>query len=301
MVEKAPLRPASTRLEYQTFRCAYVNRHGPSAGPVTPRKSLPSLACRAATTLNACRVTTSLLSARNDDDDTYHNLVPSTGANRQALTRARRRLLTGHPDPTRANTPTPGSPTDEQLRVLAASDWVSPRMTTLDAKTLATADAVTRALLAESMRETLERRLAAERPHGTYDDTRAGHDAFSRGVTDDYDHGNHHLARATIRLADPGLVTRAGLSALALPDTDAPIIDELAQASEPNPITRVLADAALLDLDRYATGQGLRYSRVGTTLMLAAPTEQRLTDAIDTVAAAAINTGARLTDPTAQY
>ena len=219
----------------------------------------------------------------------------------EALTRARRRLLTAHPDPTRANTPTPGSPTDEQLRVLAASDWVPPRMTTLDAKTLATADAVTRALLAESMRETLERRLAAERPYGTYDDTRAGHDAFSRRVTDDYDHGNHHLARATIRLADPGLVTRAGLSALALPDTDAPIIDELAQASDPNPITRVLADAALLDLDRYATGQGLRYSRVGTTLMLAAPTEQHLTDAIDTIAAAAINTGARVTDLTAQY
>jgi len=44
------------------------------------------------------------------------------------------------------------------------------------------------------VRETLERRLAAERPHGTYDDTRAGHDAFDRGVVDDYDHGNHHLA-----------------------------------------------------------------------------------------------------------
>lgn len=174
-------------------------------------------------------------------------------------------------------------------------------MTTLDAKTLATADALTRALLAESVRETLERRLAAERPHGTYDDTRAGHDAFSRGVTDDYDHGNHHLARATLRPADPGLVTRAGLSALALPGTDAPIIDELAQASDTNPITRVLADAALLDLDRYATGRGLRYSRVGTTLMLAAPTEQRLTDAIYTVAVAAINTGARVTDLTAQY
>ena len=77
----------------------------------------------------------------------------------EALTRTRRRLLTGHPDPTRANTPTSGSPTDEQLRVLAASDWAPPRMTTLDANTLATADAVTRALLAESMRETLERRL----------------------------------------------------------------------------------------------------------------------------------------------
>ena len=55
-------------------------------------------------------------------------------------------------------------------------------------------------------------RIAAERPHGTYDDTRAGHDAFSKGVVDDYDHGNHHLARATIRPADPGLVTRAALS-----------------------------------------------------------------------------------------
>ena len=35
--------------------------------------------------------------------------------------------------------------------------------------------------------------------------------------------------------------------------------------------------------------------------MLAAPTEQRLTDAIDTVAAAAIKTGARLVDVTTQY
>ena len=63
----------------------------------------------------------------------------------------------------------------------------------------------------------------------------------------------------------------------------------------PTPIERTLADAALLELDRYATGRGLRYSRVGTTLMLAAPSEQRLADAIDIVAAAAINTGARLT------
>ena len=151
------------------------------------------------------------------------------------------------------------------------------------------------------MREILERRLAAERPHGTYDDTRAGHDAFSRGLVDDYDHGNHHLARATICPADPGLVTRAALSALDAPDADAPIIDELARASDPNPIASVLADAALLDLDRYATGAGLRYSRVGTTLMLAAPNDQRLAEAIDAVAAAAINAGARLTDLTTQY
>ena len=219
----------------------------------------------------------------------------------EALTRARRRLLTAHPAPTRANTPTPGSLTDEQLRVLAAHDWAPPHIAALDTNTLTTAAPITRALLAESVRETLERRLAAERPHGTYDDTRAGHDAFNRGVVDDYDHGNHHLARATIRVADPGLVTGAGLSALDVPDADAPIIDELARASAPNTIASVLADAALLDLDRYATGEGLRYSRVGTILMLAAPSEQRLADAIDTVAAAAIGAGARLTDVTTQY
>ena len=217
----------------------------------------------------------------------------------EALTRARRRLLIAHSAPTRANTPTPGSLTDEQLRVLAAHDWAPPHIAALDTNTLTTAAPITRAILAESVRETLERRLAAERPHGTYDDTRAGHDAFSRGLVEDYDHGNHHLARATIRVADPGLVTCAGLSHLGLPDTDATIIDELARASDLNPIASVLADAALLDLDRYATGRGLRYSRVGTALMLAAPNDQRLADAIDAVAAAAINAGARVTDTTA--
>ena len=159
----------------------------------------------------------------------------------EALTRARRRLLTAHPDPTSSHTSAPVSLTDEQLRLLAASDWAPPRIAALDTNTLATADPITRALLAESVRETLERRLTAERSHGTYDDTGAGHDAFSRGVVDDYDHGNHHLARATIRPADPGLVTCAGLSHLGL------------------------------------------------------------ADAIDTVAAAAIGTGARLTDVTTQY
>lgn len=219
----------------------------------------------------------------------------------EALTRARRRLLTVHPDPTSSDTPTPGSLTDEQLRLLAASDWVPPRIAALDASTLVMATSITRALLAESVRDSLERRLTAERPHGTYDDMRAGRDAFSRGVADDYDHGNHHLTRATIRPADPGLVTSAGLSALGLPDTDASIIDELAQASDTNPLTRVLADAALLDLDRCATGAGLLYSRVGTTLLLAAPSEQRLADTIDAVAAAAINAGARVTDLTTQH
>ena len=92
----------------------------------------------------------------------------------------------------------------------------------------------------------------------------------------------------------------AGLAALGLPDTDATIIDELAQASDTKLIVSVLADAALLDPDRYATGRGLRYSRVGSTLMLAAPSEQRLAEAIDAVATAAINAGARVTDLTTQ-
>lgn len=116
----------------------------------------------------------------------------------EALTRARRRLLTAHPDPTSSDTSASGSLADEQLRLLAASDWVPPRIAALDASTLMMANPITRALLAESVRDSLERRLAAERPHGIYDDTRAGHDAFSRGLVDDYDHGNHHLARATI-------------------------------------------------------------------------------------------------------
>ncbi|SIA48327.1 Putative CRISPR-associated metal-dependent deoxyribonuclease Cas1 [Mycobacteroides abscessus subsp. abscessus] len=47
-------------------------------------------------------------------------------------------------------------------------------------------------------------------------------------------------------------MTRAALSALGLPDIDATIIDELAQASDPNPLTRVLSDAAPLDRDRRA-------------------------------------------------
>lgn len=84
----------------------------------------------------------------------------------EPLTRARRRLLTAHPDPTSSDTSASGSLADEQLRLLAASDWVPPRIAALDGNTIATVDPITRALLAESVRETLERRLTAERPHG---------------------------------------------------------------------------------------------------------------------------------------
>ena len=48
-------------------------------------------------------------------------------------------------------------------------------------------------------------------------------------------------------------MARVRLSVLALPDTDAPIIDEVTQASDTDPIVRVLVDAALVDRDRRAT------------------------------------------------
>lgn len=74
----------------------------------------------------------------------------------EALTRARRRLLTVSPTPTGPNAVTQGSLTDEQLRLLAASDWVPPRIAALDANMIATADAITRTLLAKSVCESLE-------------------------------------------------------------------------------------------------------------------------------------------------
>ena len=72
----------------------------------------------------------------------------------EALTCARRRLLTARPDPTSSHTSAPVSLIDEQLRLLAVSDWVPPRIAALDASTLMMANPITRALLAESVRET---------------------------------------------------------------------------------------------------------------------------------------------------
>ena len=102
-----------------------------------------------------------MLSGRTDNDDACHGLVPERSDQPRCPTRARRRLRTADPDPTGPNVTTPGGLTDEQLHLLAASDWVPPRIDALDGNTIATADPITRALLAESMRETLEQRLAA--------------------------------------------------------------------------------------------------------------------------------------------
>ena len=76
VAEKAPLRPASTRLDYQTFCCDCSHRHGPPAGPTLSRKLPPSSACRSSITLHTCRGTARLLSGRTDNDDTRHGLVP---------------------------------------------------------------------------------------------------------------------------------------------------------------------------------------------------------------------------------
>ena len=76
MAEKAPLRPTSTRSDYQTFRCGCLHRRGTSAGPTLSRKSPPSSACRSSITLHTCRATARLLTGRTDNDDTRHGLVP---------------------------------------------------------------------------------------------------------------------------------------------------------------------------------------------------------------------------------
>lgn len=167
MVEKAPLRPASTRPDYQTFRCDCPHRRGMPAGPTLSRKSPPSSACRSSITLHTCRGTARTFSGRTDDDDTRHGLVPERSD--QPRGPHSRQTPTPHstPGPHQSEHPTPGSLTDEQLRVLAAHDWAPPRIVALDASTRTTTDTVTRALLAVSVRESLERRLAAEHPHGT--------------------------------------------------------------------------------------------------------------------------------------
>ena len=214
-----------------------------------------------------------------------------------ALTRARRRLLTNSPGDADQH-----ALTDEELRELADPDWTPPHIDRLDAQSIERATPSLRALLAEAVTDALGRLLALERPHGSYDDTPDGHEAFTRRVTADYDHGNHHLARATIRHAHPEQATRAGLECLGLPADALPFIGELAHASDPaDRITRTLTDAALLDLDRHATGRGILYSRVASTLILAAPNEQRLGKAIDAVAGAAVALGVRICDPATQH
>ena len=214
-----------------------------------------------------------------------------------ALARARRRLLTNS-----AGIAAGQTLSDDQLCELADPDWTPPVIENIDAHVIECADPILRALLSESLSDTLARLLALERPHGSYDDTPDGHEAFTRRVTADYDHGNHHLALATIRHAHPEQATRAGLECLGLPADALTIIGELSRASNPaDPIIRTLTDAALLDLDRYAAGQGISYSRVASTFVLAAPTEERLDEAVDAVAGAAVTLGVRICDLATQY
>lgn len=214
-----------------------------------------------------------------------------------ALTRARRRLLTNS-----AGIAAGQMLSDGQLCELADPNWTPPVIENIDTHVIECASPMLRALLAESLSDTLARLLALERPHGSYDDTPDGHEAFTRTVFEDYEHGNQHLARATIRRAHPEQATCAGLECLGLPADALTIIGELSRASNPaDPITRTLADAALLDLDRYAAGEGISYSRVASTLVLAAPTEERLDEAIDAVVGAAVTLGVRICDLVTQH
>lgn len=214
-----------------------------------------------------------------------------------ALTCARRRLLTNS-----AGIAAGQTLSDDQLCKLADPDWTPPVIENIDTHVIECADPILRALLSESLSDTLSRLLALERPHGSFDDTADGHEAFTRTVLEDYDHGNQHLARATLLPAQTDHVVLLGLECLGIPADALTIIGELAHPSNPaDPITRTLADAALLDLDRYASGQGIPYSHVASTLVLAAPTEERLDEAIDAVAGAAVTLGVRICDLVTQH
>ena len=76
VAEKAPLRPVSTRPDYQTFRCDCSHRRGTPEGPTLSRKLPPSSECRSSVTLHTCRGTARLLGGRVDNDYTRHGLVP---------------------------------------------------------------------------------------------------------------------------------------------------------------------------------------------------------------------------------
>lgn len=168
-----------------------------------------------------------------------------------ALTRARRRLLTNS-----SSIAAGQMLSDDQLCELADPDWTPPVIENIDAHVIECADPILRALLSDSLSDTLARLLALERPHGSYDDTPDGHEAFTRTVLEDYEHGNQHLARAALRPAQTDHVVLLGLECLGVPADALTIIGELSRASNPAyPITRSLADAALLDLDRYASGR----------------------------------------------
>lgn len=216
-----------------------------------------------------------------------------------ALIRARRRLFTNSAG---AGIAAGHTLSDDQLCELADPDWTPPVIENIDTHVIECADPILCALLSESLSDTLARLLALERPHGSYDDTSDGHEAFTKTVLEDYEHGNQHLARATLLPAQTDHVVLLGLECLGIPTDALTIIGELAHPSNPaDPISRALADAALLDLDRYASGQGLPYSRVASTLVLAAPNEERLDEAIDAVAGAAVTLGMRICDLVTQH
>ena len=110
VVEKASLRPASTREEYQTIRWKCWHRRRLALVMLLPRRSPPSPACRSVTALHTCRVTGRLLTGRTDNDDACHNLVPE----RRAYPRSphSRQTLTPHstPRPHQSEHPHAGKP-----------------------------------------------------------------------------------------------------------------------------------------------------------------------------------------------
>lgn len=159
------------------------------------------------------------------------------------------------------------------------------------------ADPILRALLSESLSDTLARLLALERPHGSYDDTPDGHEAFTRTVLVDYDRqpapcpchtpSGANGPRRTVGTGMPRYSRRCPHHhwKLALPFKPA---DPITCTLSPTHFSSTLTGTLLVKASHTRASHPLSSS--------AAPTEERLDEAIDAVAGAAVTLGVRICD-----
>ncbi len=165
-----------TQVRISDFRCDYLYRHGPPASRFAQEIYRPS-GVSPDRTSHTCRVTTSLLV------EGQVMTIPATARLRKAISLGpysrRDRLLTAHTGPTGPkNAATPGGLTDGSSAL--RSDWVPHLHSAGHHLQQRTPSA--RALWPN--RRAKPRTAAHHRRYGTYDDTRAGHGSFSRGVID---------------------------------------------------------------------------------------------------------------------
>ncbi len=161
------------------------------------------------------------------------------------------RLLTAYPTrPHQSEHPPRRKPPDEQLASCAASDWVPPRIAALDATMITGGGphrpnswpnrcASPRTPLTAGLPQYL-RRHARRTTHSAGDSSTTTTTATTTS--------REPLSPGRPRPRDP-----RGTLGMACPTRIPPLTNS--RASDPNPLARLLADAALLDLDGYATGR----------------------------------------------